>query len=126
MTATLSGKTTPNANVVFPLAQGSVYPVNVSGYQGVEVEVRGTVRALALQMRGLEQRIWQLPVPIAGTEWQTIRLPFAQAVASDWSGKAKANAAAWKGEPLRELVLIGQGETGGQLWYEVDNLRFYP
>jgi imidazolonepropionase-like amidohydrolase len=126
VTAALSGKTAPNANVVFPLTQGSVYPVTVAGYQGVEFEVRGSMRTLALQLRGLEQRIWQMPVSTSGTEWQTVRLPFAQAVASDWNGKAKANAAAWNGEWLRELVLIGQGEAGGQLWYEVDNLRLYP
>ncbi len=125
VTATLSNKASPYANVVFPLSRGSVLPVDVTGFRGVEFEVRGNIASLGLQLRGLERSQWQAEVAEVGPEWRRVRIDFAQARVSDWRGQRGADAAPWHGEALLQLVVAARGEPGGQLWYELDNLRFY-
>lgn len=126
VTAELSSKPDPRVSLVLPLQRGSVMPTDVRAFRGIEFQVRGEITKLALQLRGMEQALWQAPVRLPGAHWQTVRIPLQQAKATRWNGKVEPNAAAWNGEPLRELVLVASGPTNGQLWYEVDNVRFYP
>ena len=125
VTAALSGKEAPYANVVFPLSTGSVLPVDTGRFTGVEFDVRGNATELHLQLRGLERRQWTAPVDGTGPEWRRVRIELAGTSASNWRGELLADAAPWDGEALLQLVLVARGGTGGQLWYELDNIRFY-
>ncbi len=125
VTARLSNKPTPYANTVFPLSRGSVLPVDMGRHRGVEFEVRGNVAAMALQLRGLERRQWQAAVTGVGPGWRKVRVAFAHATASDWRGQPVADAPRWSGDPLLQLVIQARGEPGGELWYELDNIRLY-
>ncbi|MGY0503652.1 CIA30 family protein [Luteimonas sp. e5] len=125
MTAALSARESPHASVVLPLGRGSVLPLDVSAYRGIEFELRGNARAVALQLRGVERRNWSAQLTPADAQWRRLRVPFAQLQASDWRGRALADAQAWNGEAISELVLTGRSEAGDTLWYEIDNVRFY-
>lgn len=124
VTAQLSSRPAPHASVVFPLSRGSVVPMAVNDWQGVEFEIRGSATALALQLRGVERRYWQVELDAPGNDWHTVRVPFAGAVHSDWSGKPLSGQH-WNGVALIELVIIARGPSRQPLWYQLDNLRFY-
>ena len=125
VTAALSSKDAPYANVVFPLSRGSVLPVDASRFTGIELEVRGNAAAMQLQLRGLERQQWTVSVVGTGPEWRRVRIELADASASNWRGEPLADAATWNGQALLQLVFVGRGRSGGQLWYELDNIRFY-
>jgi len=126
VTASLSHKPAPYANIVFPLSRGSVLAADVSAWGGVEFEIRGNLSGLGVQLRTQERQHWQVSLPEPpGGEWQRVRVAFADAHTMDARNEAMAKDG-WNGQALLQLVLIAHGTPGSSLWYEVDNVRLLP
>jgi hypothetical protein len=127
VTATLSSKPAPYAGVVLPLSRGSVLPVDIGAWRGIEFEIRGAVVALGLQLRGPGRRRWHAELPLPDGAWRTVRAEFTQARAVDRRDAPSDDSAGgvWDGSGIVQLALLAQGPTGGALWYELDNIRFY-
>ena len=115
----MADKERPNVRVEFPLTQGEVEPADVSGYAGVQFEVRGEADCrLLVSAYGNRSAadLWATGFAVS-PEWQTVQLPFAELkrrVAGTWGGR--------DGRAI--LVELGGAPRAG-VWVELDNLRLY-
>jgi len=107
--AEMSDKDRPLAAMVLPLSKGSVLPVDLSRWQGVEFDARGDGSCqLLLRWRGGEA---QAPFE-AGAQWQRVRLPFS----------------AFSGPDLKETIsfeFVIARPAGQKAFLEIDNVRLY-
>jgi len=117
--ATMADKERPNVRIEFPLTQGAILPADVTGFAGVEFEVRGEA-ACRLLINAYGNRTAADPWAAdfsTGVEWKTIRVPF---------GDMKRRAAgAWDGRDLRAVMVELSGAPRAGVWVELDNLRLY-
>ena len=76
--ATMAEKEHPFVRVEFPLTPGSIELADVSGFSGVQFEVRGQAEArLVMQSYGaMPNDPWAAGFPVT-SEWETVRVPFA-------------------------------------------------
>lgn len=110
--ARMSIKANPVAGANFPLSRGGVQPMDVSGFSGVQMQVRGD-GAYSLGFDGVAGR-WTQPFT-AGPEWRTVKLPFS----------ALAGRNPWTGGDVTSLSVTASRKAGEKVWLEVDNLTFY-
>lgn len=122
MQAKLSSKDDAYAAVILPLSRGSVAPVDLRGWRGVRVDVRGDA-TLTLEARGLGGRRWIAPVTASGG-WQTLEIPFT-VLQGQPPYRAKGPLPTWRGNDVQQLVFSGTGPAGAKIWFEIDNVRFY-
>lgn len=117
--ATMADKERPYVRVEFPLSPGAIEPVDLSGYTGVQFEVRGEA-ACRLLVNAYGNRTasdpWAAKAGVSA-EWQTVHVPFT-------SLRRRAEGA-WEARDARSLMLELSGEPRAGVWLEVDNLRLY-
>jgi imidazolonepropionase-like amidohydrolase len=118
------------ASVVVPLSRGAVTPVDARAFSGLKMEIRGAKGPYHVYVRTVADR-WSVEVP-AGAEWRTATVPFAS-LKRDRSGedeegggdKPAAPTTPWTGSDILAVEIASQGEAGGKIWYQLDNLAFY-
>ena len=119
MTAQMSVKNQPHAEVVVPLTPGSVQPVDVRAYHGLQFDIRGdgAYTAIVSTLDG-----WWGATVAGAAEWQTVRLPFTvlRPLKSKYSTPG-----VWTGDDVIELRFEDSRPSHVQTWMEIDNLRFY-
>jgi len=127
--AKLAVKKDAMAAVVIPLTRGAVTPVDARAFQGVKLEIRGGQGPYRLAVRTITDR-WSVEIP-AGADWRTVEAPFAtlkrDRAPSDEGDASddKPAPAVWTGDNLVAIEVTGQGQSGGKIWYQLDNLAFY-
>jgi hypothetical protein len=75
---------------------------------------------------------WSVQVP-ASADWKAIDVPFSEMKRDRARGDEgdsgadpnRAPAIAWTGTDLMAIEVTGQGESGGKIWYQIDNLSFF-
>lgn len=116
--ARMARKDKPMAGVIFPLSRGSVAPVDVSGFEGVSLELFGqgdyTLRILTLT------GYWETQVS-AGEGWQQVSAPFADFT---YPGNPET-APEWTGRDLLQVGVLVNRQAGENAWFEIDNIGFY-
>jgi hypothetical protein len=129
VSAKLSVKKDAMAAVVIPLTRGAVTPVDARAFQGLKMEIRGGQGPYRLAVRTVTDRC-SVEVP-AGADWRVVSVPFASlkrdraaSEEGDDDGKSPAPAVC-TGSDLLAVEVTGQGEAGGKIWYQLDNLTFY-
>jgi len=110
--ARMSIKANPVAGANFPLSRAGLRPMDVRGFSGVQVQVRGE-GVYALGFEGTGGR-WSQDFT-AGADWKTVKLPFS----------ALAGRTAWTGDDVTSLSLTATRKAGEKVWLELDNLTFY-
>ena len=110
--ARMAIKASPLAGAGFPLSRGGIQPVDVRGFAGVQVQVRGE-GAYNLGFEGTGGR-WAEPFT-ASPDWKTLKLPF-----SALTGRTP-----WTGDDVTSLSLTASRKGGEKVWLEIDNLSFY-
>jgi predicted amidohydrolase YtcJ len=128
VSAKLSVKKDAMAAVVIPLSRGGITPVDARAFKGLKMEIRGGQGPYRLAVRTLGDR-WSVEVP-AGADWRALTVPFADMKrdrARSEEGEEASNVppAVWTGSDLMAIEVTGQGEAGGKIWYQIDNLSFY-
>jgi hypothetical protein len=131
VSAKLAVKKDAMAAVVIPLSRGAVTPVDASGFKGVKMEFRGGQGPYRLAIRTVADR-WSAEVPAKGA-WADVSVPFSSLKRDrgrEEDGETegveqKAPPAAWTGKDLVAIEVTGQGEAGGKIWYQLDNMAFY-
>ena len=117
--ATMADKERPNVRVEFPFSPGAIEPADLSGYAGVQFEVRGEA-ACRLLVNAYGNRTasdpWAATVSVS-PEWQTVRVPF--------TGLRRRGEGTWDARDARAVMLELSGEPRAGVWLEVDNLRLY-
>jgi hypothetical protein len=128
VSAKLSVKKEAMAAVVIPLGRGAVTPVDARAFKGLKMDIRGGQGPYRLAIRTLGDR-WSVEVP-AGADWRSLTVPFAdmkrdRARSEEGDEDTKVAPAVWTGSDLMAIEVTGQGEAGGKIWYQIDNLSFY-
>jgi hypothetical protein len=128
VSAKLSVKKEAMAAVVIPLSRGAVTPVDARAFKGLKMDIRGGQGPYRLAIRTLGDR-WSVEVP-AGADWRSLTVPFAdmkrdRARSEEGDEDTKVAPAVWTGSDLMAIEVTGQGEAGGKIWYQIDNLSFY-
>lgn len=128
VSAKLSVKPDATAAVVFPLSRGAVTPVDARAFQGLKLEFRGEGGPYTLAVRTVTDR-WSASIP-AGADWHAVSVRFdamrRDRGASDEGGAAPAPAgASWTPADLLAVEVTGQGEAGGKIWFQLDDLTFF-
>ena len=118
VSAQMARKDNPVAGVIFPLSRGSVAPVDVTGFEGVSLDLFGegdyTLRILTLT------GYWEADVS-AGEGWQSLTAPFSDFT---FTGSAE-NTPVWTGRDLLQVgVMVGR-PGAESAWFEIDNIGFY-
>jgi hypothetical protein len=117
--ATMSDRERPYVRVEFPLNPGAILPTDLSGFAGVQLEIRGEAAA-RLMVNAYGNRtasdMWAAAVPVT-LDGQTVRVPFA-------SLKRRVEGS-WSAQDARSLLLEVAGPARAGVWVEVDNLRLY-
>jgi hypothetical protein len=117
--ATMAAKERPYARLELPLTPGGIELADVSGYSGVEFEVRGEgAGRLIVQTYGVRALAdpWSADFAIA-SDWAKVRLPFAKLT--------RREADRWSGKDARVLGFELSGPAGSGVWFELDNVRLY-
>jgi imidazolonepropionase-like amidohydrolase len=128
VSAKLAVKKDAMAAVVIPLTRGAVTPVDARAFQGVKMEFRGGQGPYRIAIRTITDR-WSVEIP-AGADWHTVSAPFSalkrdRAPSEEGDDDDKAPPAIWTGDNLVAIEVTGQGEAGGKIWYQLDNVTFY-
>ncbi len=127
VSAKLSVKSPAMAAVVIPLRRGAITPVDARAFKGLKMDIRGGQGPYRLAIRTLTDR-WSVEVP-AGADWRALTVPFVDMkrdrARSEEGEDAAAPPAVWTGGDLMAIEVTGQGEAGGKIWYQIDNLAFY-
>ena len=110
--ARMSIKANPLAGANFPLSRAGLRPMDVRGFSGVQVQVRGD-GAYVLGFEGTGGR-WSQDFT-AGPDWKTVKLPFS----------ALTGRTTWTGDDVTSLSLTATRKAGEKVWLEIDNLTFY-
>lgn len=122
--ARLSWNPDAHAGVLLPLTRGAVAPADLRRFHGLRFQVRGDAPALAVQLRGLDNRRWQAPVPV-NAGWNTVEVPFGQFQGQPPYGRTDGPVPAWRGDDVQQLFFDASGRPGQKLWFELDNVEFY-
>jgi imidazolonepropionase-like amidohydrolase len=128
VSAKLAVKKTAMAAVVIPLTRGAVTPVDARAFQGVRMEFRGGQGPYRVAVRTITDR-WSVEIP-AGGDWHVVTAPFSdmkrdRAASEEGDADVRAPPAVWTGDDLVAIEITGQGEAGGKIWYQLDNVTFY-
>lgn len=117
--ARMARKENPFAAIVFPLSRGSVFPADVTGFEGVTLEFfgEGTYALRLLTLAGF----WEAEFP-AGEDWQQVHVPFSEFT---FSGNADP-APEWQGDDLLQIGILVRRPAAETAWFEMDNIGFYP
>lgn len=109
VTAKMTDKERPYGTMILPFAKGGIEPADLSGYRGVQFDVRGNGEPqLALRSRGARQAQTRPFQPASG--WRTIRIAFDPQ---------------WDVRQVLSLEFTTSAKPGTRLWLELDNLRLY-
>ncbi|MFD1952066.1 CIA30 family protein [Sphingomonas arantia] len=119
VSAKLSIKEDPYAGVAIPLTRGSVQGVDLRGYTGVRVDIRGD-GAYALKLNGFG-RSWTAPVK-AASGWTTVDVPFS---ALKPVAMGKRAGTPWTADGIVQVELGATRDPGERIWMQIDNVRFY-
>ena len=119
VSARLSVKDDPYAGIAIPLTRGSVRGVDLRGYKGVRVDLRGN-GAYTLKLNGFGGS-WAAPVS-ASDGWTTVDVPFS-ALKPVLVGKRVG--APWSADGLVQVELGATRDPGERIWMQIDNVRFY-
>ena len=110
VTAAMAAKDAPFVRLELPLTPGGIELADLSKYQGVAFDVRGSGEGrLVVSSYHLRNSDWYAAPFAAGAEWQTVKIPLPEPRPQD----------------ARALLfeLSGKASTAG--WLEIDNVRFY-
>ncbi|HAY06552.1 MAG TPA: amidohydrolase, partial [Hyphomonas sp.] len=118
VSAQMARKTSPMAGIIFPLRRGSVAPTDVTGFDGVSLDLFGegdyTLRILTLS------GYWEASIS-AGKGWQALSAPFS---AFKFAGNPES-APVWTGKDLLQVGVLASRPGGESAWFEIDNIGFY-
>ena len=119
--ARMSQKDSPTAGVIFPLARGSIEPVDLTAYRGIKLKVRGDGQPYELRLRGLTGS-WTGTVA-ATQEWSEVELPFTalQPVAL----RSGAEGSAFDASRIFDVRLGMVREGGSRAWLEIGSISLY-
>ncbi|HET8897909.1 MAG TPA: amidohydrolase family protein [Rhodanobacteraceae bacterium] len=121
--ARLSDNPHAYAAAILPLSRGSVAPVDVGAYRGVQFDVRGHAANFRLQLRALGKRRFAVSMAV-GDDWRTVQVPFVTLQGLP-PYRATRPIAVWRGNDVLQLVFSASATPGSKLWFELDNVRFY-
>ncbi|GAA0298439.1 hypothetical protein GCM10009087_05300 [Sphingomonas oligophenolica] len=107
------------AGVAVPLSRGSIRPVDVSGFQGVRLDVRGGACTDRLTIEGLMSASWVAPIAVT-QQWSTVEIPF-----SALAPENERHPLPWAAGLVTQVEVGGSCAAGKKLWLQVDNIRFY-
>ena len=119
VSARLSIKDDPYAGIAIPLTRGSVRGVDLRGYKGVRVDIRGD-GAYTLKLNGFGGS-WAALVS-AANGWTTVDVPFS-ALKPVVMGKRAGTP--WSADGLVQVELGATRDPGERIWMQIDNVRFY-
>ena len=108
--ATMADKERPNVRVEFPLTPGAIEPADLSGYAGVQLEIRGEAECRLVVNAYTNRTIadpWAAKLPVSN-EWRTVRVPF-----SDLQRRAGG---AWEARDARALMVELGGSPRSGVW----------
>lgn len=118
VSAQMARKDNPVAGIIFPLSRGSVAPVDVTGFEGVSLDLFGegeyTLRILTLT------GYWEAEVS-AGEGWQSLTAPFSDFT---FTGNPE-NTPVWTGRDLLQVGVMVSRPGAESAWFEIDNIGFY-
>jgi len=117
--ATMADKDRPYVRVEFPLTRGSIAPADLSGFTGIQFDVRGETEARLLAATYTNRTTadpWAAGFAVT-PEWHTVQVPFAEL-------KRRA-ASTWDSRDVRALLFELNGPARAGVWMELDNVRFY-
>jgi hypothetical protein len=117
--ARMSPKETPFADLILPLTKGGVELVDLSGYKGIRLAVRGegSYRIL-LDSYGARQTQWFAATFTGGAKWHTLQIPFSAFHSSD-------AAATFPLRTVRALHFELARPAGTDAWLELDDVELY-
>jgi imidazolonepropionase-like amidohydrolase len=119
--ARMAEKLGPYTQLVLPLSQGGVEPVNASAFQGVQFEARGDGRyRLLVAARTVRDWIPYAAPFDAGPEWAKVAIPFTALTRA-----RSTQPATWTGRDLTALIFEVARQPGAFGWLQIDNVRFY-
>lgn len=116
LSAKMAIKEAPKALIVLPTSPGAFAPVNTTGFNGVQFEVRGDSQQYLVELvstTGVVSKTFH-----ATQHWQQLQLAF-----SDFS--ATANNAQFSAENVIAVKVGAQRAAGETFWLELDNVGFY-
>jgi imidazolonepropionase-like amidohydrolase len=119
VSAKLSIKDDPYAGIAIPLTRGSVQGVDLRGYQGVRVDIRGN-GAYVLKFNGFGGS-WTAPVA-ASDGWATVDVPFSALKPVEMGKRAGTP---WSADGIVQVELGATRDPGERIWMQIDNVRFY-
>jgi imidazolonepropionase-like amidohydrolase len=119
VSAKLSIKDDPYAGIAIPLVRGSVQGVDLRGYTGMRVDIRGD-GAYSLKLNGF-QGSWATPVA-ASARWTTVDIPFS---ALKPLSIGKRVGMPWTADGVVQVELGAIRTAGERIWFQLDNVRFY-
>jgi hypothetical protein len=117
--ATMAQKENPYVRVEFPLTAASVSPADVSGFSGIQFDVRGEVAPRLLVSTYSGRSVsdpWAAGFSVS-PEWQTVKIPF-----TDLKRRATGG---WDARDLRAILVELSGPPKSGVWLEIDNLRLF-
>lgn len=107
------------AGVAVPLSRGSIRPVDVSGFHGVRLDIRGGACTDRLTIGGLMGASWVAPLAVT-PQWSTVEIPF-----SALAPENERHPSPWTAGLITQVEVGGGCAAGKKLWLQVDNIRFY-
>ncbi len=119
VSAKLSIKDDPYAGIAIPLMRGSVQGVDLRGYTGVRVDIRGD-GAYVLKLNGY-QGSWVAPVA-ASDSWTTVDIPFS---ALKPLSMGKRAGMPWTADGVVQVEMGATRNPVERIWFQLDNVRFY-
>lgn len=117
----MARKNDPFAGIAIPLTRGSVRPVDLRGYKGVRLDIKGAGDYM-FKVNGLDGS-WLAPIA-TGSDWRTVEIPFVQLQKMSRDGRFMPDGK-WTGDGLTQVELMAKGSAGTRLWVQIDNIRFY-
>ena len=112
VSARMSVKAAPVAGVTLPLSRGAVQPMDIRGFTGVQIDLRGQ-GAYSVEFDGTGGS-WNETIT-ANAQWRTIKVPFS----------ALKGRSAWTGDDITALQITAMRPAGQKVWFELDNVTFY-
>ncbi len=114
-------KETPYARMTLPLVAGGLLPADVRKFHGVQFDVRGEGQyRLVVGTLGVRDGSAFAAGFDAGPAWKTVRVPFATL-----TRERARQTVAWTGDDVLSFAFEMTGQSGGQRWIELDNVRLF-
>ncbi|MFT2091246.1 amidohydrolase family protein [Paraglaciecola sp. 2405UD69-4] len=111
----LENKKNPKAGVLFPLSQGSFYPVDASNFKGVSFAINAKPSTYTVTLDSYAGKS-SVDVNISASGWQTITIPFNHFVKQ---GKLDIGL-------LKSISIDVTGKPEETFWIELDDVKFTP